>query len=128
MEKQRFVLIENDLEFPIEERTCWYWDTKRAAINGQPYIAVQCYRDRNPNTQVVYHESMALLFTDQAEYYVVCLECKSIYSHLQWSGSTRNPTWREDSATYLKNHQETKGWCEFCDPVFGGGGWHLHGW
>lgn len=123
MEKQRFVLIENNEKFKADERTCWYWDTKRPAKNGQPYIAVQCYKDRDPNTQIVYHERMALLFTDQAEYYAVCMNCRYSYGDMQWSGNTHNRHWREDSAAYLKKHQETKGWCEFCDPVFGNGGW-----
>jgi hypothetical protein len=27
------------------------------------------------------------------------------------------------AGTILKKHEETKGWCEFCDPIFGNGGW-----
>lgn len=125
MANQRFILIEDNPEFPIEERTCWYWDTKRPANGDQSYIAVQVYRDKDPNTEVICHHGMNILFTDQAEYYAVCPDCRSIYGHLQWSGSTRNPSWREDSAQYLEVHQNLKGWCEFCDPVFGHGGWRL---
>lgn len=87
-----------------------------------PYTAVQAYCNKNPNdfTPIA---NMRLLFTDQAEYYAVCPDCHSAYSHMQWSGSTRNRNWREDSQAYLEKHQNQKGWCEFCDPVLGHGGW-----
>lgn len=68
---------------------------------------------------------LRLLYTDQAEYYAVCPDCYAVYSHMQWSGSTRAQNWREDSQKYLKYHQKEKGWCEFCDPIFGNGGWTL---
>lgn len=119
---ERFILIENNEEFPIEEETCWYWDTERPLGGDQPYIAVQCYRDRDPNS-FIRHEMMALLFTDQAEYYAVCLDCKESFGRYQWSGSTRNPGWERKSQAYLEKHVAQKGWCEFCDPVFGNGGW-----
>jgi len=125
-DKIRFILIEQHPEFQADDETVWYWDTNRPLENaGTAYVAVQCYRDKDPNKDVVYHETMRLLFTDQAEYYAVCEGCSSLYNHYQWSGSTSSPNWRSKSATYLKKHQETKGWCEFCDPVFGNGGWIL---
>lgn len=68
---------------------------------------------------------MALLFTDQAEYYVVCQSCRSTYGHLQWSGNTKSPNWQQESFDQLSLHEAKKGWCEFCDPVFGNGGWSL---
>jgi len=56
----------------------------------------------------------------------VCLNCYDIYGHLQWSGSTRGGyNWRERAQEYLENHIKTKGWCEFCDEIFGLGGWDL---
>jgi hypothetical protein len=119
----RFRLIEDNDEFPNDGETCWYWDTGRP-YGEDGFIAVQTYCDRDPN-QFVRHEEMVLLFTDQAEYYAVCLSCKSVYGRLQWSGSTRNPGWETKSQLYLENHISKKGWCEFCDPVFGSGGWRL---
>jgi hypothetical protein len=121
--KQRFILIKNEDEFPIDEETCWYWDTTRPlAKSKQPYIAMQCYCDKNPN-EFIRHEALRLLFTDQAEYYAVCDNSYYTYCGMQWSGSTKNPGYREKSWKYLRRHLETKGWCEFCDPVFGNGGW-----
>lgn len=122
----RFVLIENNAAYPITDRTKWYYDRARALPEDatQPFMAVQVYADKDPN-DFIRHENMALLFTDQWEFYAVCQDCRSTYGHLQWSGSTRNPSWREDSAKYLKIHSEQKGWCQFCDPVFGNGGWSL---
>lgn len=122
----RFELITNHPAFPnTDEDTRWYWDTARP-LSGEtePYVAVQVYRDKDPNafTPVT---GMRLLFTDHAEYYAVCPDCHSVYRHLQWSGSTRNRNWREESEAYLSEHQQTKGWCEFCDPVLGHGGWRL---
>lgn len=123
----RFVLIADSEfggEFKADKDTCWYWDTERPG--GQqdkyPYIAIQCYKDKNPN-DYVRHNLMYLLFTDQAEYYAVCPVCYDIYSDMQWSGSTRSPNYANESGQYLKDHAQTKGWCEFCDPIFGNGGW-----
>lgn len=122
----RFVLIENNPAFPANEKTCWYWDTERRLTlkDDHPFVAKQCYTDRNPN-DFIRHSEMALLFNDQAEYYAVCLDCKAIYGGMQWAGSTRAPNWQKDSAEYLEEHIEKKGWCEFCDPIFGNGGWTL---
>lgn len=126
----RFILIENDPEFPVDEKwnTCWYWDTKRPGNpdNGDkyPYTAIECSQDKNPNTDVVYHEKLSLLFTDQAEYYAVCPNCRAVYGGMQWSGSTRGGNnWRRSATKFLERHQSIKGWCQFCDPVFGNGGW-----
>jgi len=124
----RFKLIENDPEFPNDGETCWYWDLARitphlAGDGLQDYVAVQCYCNRDPNNYIRTTEKMALLYTDQAEYYAVCQSCARKYHHLQWSGSTFNRDWRERSHEYLKYHEKEKGWCEFCDPIFGNGGW-----
>ena len=120
----RFIFIEGDSEFPNDGETCWYWDTKRPLKlkDGQPFIAVQCYCGIDPNDFVPI-EGLRLLFTDQAEYYAVCSSCHFVYKYMQWSGSTRSPGWREQSQQYLEEHQRERGWCEFCDPVFGNGGW-----
>ena len=91
----------------------------------QRYIAVETYADKDPNNYRHIEPEMCLLFTDQVEYYCVCRGCRSVYGHLQWSGSTRSPGWRENSEDYRQRHQRTKGWCEFCDPIFGNGGWSL---
>lgn len=123
---ERFVLIENNTEFPADDKTCWYWDTERPGNpedgDKWPFMAVQCYSDRNPN-DFVRCENMGLLFTDQAEYYVVCQSCRSIYGDMQWSGNTSARNWRQESRQALEYHQEKRGWCQFCDPIFGNGGW-----
>jgi len=119
-------LIDNP-EFPSDDRTCWYWDTNRPLEGEQPYIAVECYSDRNPN-EFVFVEGLRLLFTDQAEYCAVCPNCYVAFANMQWSGSTHSPGWREQSHEFLERHQRDKGWCEFCDPVFGNGGWLPHEW
>lgn len=126
MGQQRFALIEDNPKYPIEERYCWYWDTERplGLNDDQSFVAVQCYAGRDPN-DFVRQENMALLFTDQAEYYVVCQSCRGIYGHMQWSGSTKAPNWRQESQNQLLLHEKSKGWCEFCDLVFGNGGWSL---
>lgn len=121
---QRFVLIEDEEQFPVKEETCWYWDTERPTPSkSYPYIARQCYRDRNPN-DFIRHKEMALLFTDQQEYYAVCLDCRAIYGNMQWSGSTCGSSdWRKRANDFLQEHINLKGWCEFCDPIWGNGGW-----
>lgn len=78
----------------------------------------------NDANNFVRHAKMKLLFTDQAEYYAVCLDCYFAHSDQQWSGSTNQPGWRDRSARYLEKHITNKGWCQFCDPVFGNGGWY----
>lgn len=45
----RFLPIVDNPEFPADELTQWWWDTARPATDGQPYIAVQTYRDKDPN-------------------------------------------------------------------------------
>ena len=127
LKTKRFILIEDHEELKADERACWYWDTERPLRGSDPYVAKQCYKDRDPNKFVRY-EMMALLFTDQCEYFAVCQNCRSTYSHLQWSGHTKNPSWLQHSAEYLQKHQQEKGWCEFCDPAFGSGGWRLDDW
>lgn len=113
MDEQRFVRApkEDDKEYGY-----WAWlDTKQ----DKYYVM---YPGKDPN-QAVIHQKMSLIFTDQAEYYAVCPSCRSRFGHMQWSGFTRNPGWRQESAEYLKEHIEKRGWCEFCDPIFGNGGW-----
>ena len=126
----RFELIENNPKFPNNGKTCWYWDKARITphLVGDElddYVAVQCYCNKDPNNYIPIRGKMELLFTDQAEYYVVCERCYLAFNNLQWSGSTLSHNWREESEKYLKYHIERKGWCEFCDPIFGNGGWRL---
>ncbi|MEM9846282.1 MAG: hypothetical protein AAF847_00230 [Bacteroidota bacterium] len=109
-------------------KTQWWYDTARPIqddIEGQPYVMVERYQGEDPN-DFIKCENMTLLFTDHAEYYAVCQECHSMHMHQQWSGSTnRISNWREEANEYLEEHEEKKGWCEFCDPIFGNGGWRL---
>jgi hypothetical protein len=101
----------------------WWFDTARPINEPPGYIAVECYKDKNPN-DFIKCDGMRLLFTDQAEYYFVCKDCYNIYSRMQWSGGTRSGVgWRERAENALQKHEHTKGWCEFCDPVFGNDGW-----
>ena len=124
-QEPRFTPIENSPDFPADGRTCWYWDTWRPLEATQRYVAVQCYRNQDPNDYVpIPPETLRLLFTDQAEYCAVCPQCYEVYAPYQWSGSTQTPYWRKLSKRYLERHR-VKGWCEFCDPVFGNGGWIL---
>lgn len=108
----------------IDLGTEWWLDTMRPIKDKPGYIAVECYKGKDPN-DFVKCEGMQILFTDQAEYYFVCKECYSIYRSMQWSGSTRSAGWRERSKQRLEKHESKKGWCEFCDPIFGNGGWSL---
>jgi hypothetical protein len=126
-DEPRFVEMPRPPEgFSPDERTRWWYDTHRPiADKEQPYIAVQVHADDDPNG-FVQIKDMRLLFTDQLEYYAVCPGCYYIHSRGQWSGSTRGPhDWREQAAKFLEEHQQVKGWCQFCDPVFGNGGWRL---
>lgn len=126
--EKRFLPIEDNPIFPNDGETWWWWDTGRPLepgekFIGKPFIAVQTYCDRDPNNHV-HVEGLRLLFTDQAEYYAVCPNCYSTFAHMQWSGSTRaHGNWREMARLFLEEHQAKKGWCEFCDPIFGNGGW-----
>jgi len=127
----RFIRTTHDVvgEEPIEGfETQWWLDTARPLADPtdpQKYVAVETQYDEDPNNFVPVTD-MRLLFTDQEEYYAVCEECHEIYSNYQWSGSTRaDANWRQRADEYLKDHQQKKGWCEFCDPIFGNGGWTL---
>lgn len=107
--------------------TKWWLDTARPLKpekdpHNQKFVAVQTEADKDPNN-FVKHEKMFLLFNDQAEYYAVCEFCYRAHYNQQWSGSTRNSSWRENSERYLARHVQLKGWCQFCDPIFGNGGW-----
>ncbi|MPR36595.1 hypothetical protein [Salmonirosea aquatica] len=127
---KRFVLttaeaIGEEPDSKFGKPTKWWLDTARP-IGGEPggFIAVQTYADKDPNDFVQVGDSMGVLFTDQAEYYFVCDRCYQTYAHMQWSGSTKAAKgWMERARAELLEHKETKGWCEFCDPIFGNGGW-----
>ena len=105
-------------------KTDWWLDTHRHINEPQKYISVQTEQGKDPNN-FVKHDKLHLLFTDQAEYYAVCDDCRSAYMGLQWSGSTSSCGWKEKSEKYLEEHTAKKGWCEFCDQIFGNGGWSL---
>ena len=102
----------------------WWLDTHRPINEPQKYTAVQAEGGKDPNN-FIKHDKLHLLFTDQAEYYVVCGDCHSAYRGMQWSGGTSSYGWKEKSEKYLEKHTTKKGWCEFCDPIFGNGGWSL---
>jgi hypothetical protein len=105
-----------------DDRTLWWDDTARPLPEGG-FVAVQVYADKDPNA-FVRVEGLRLLFTDQAEYYFVCPGCYTTFANMQWSGGTRGgPAWRQRATASLAKHQLEKGWCSFCDPVFGNGGW-----
>lgn len=134
MPRPRFILMEHPPRgHENDERskpTKWWQDTWRPldaddADGDQRYVAVEVYADKDPNNYRRIEPEMALLFTDQAEYYCVCGDCRIVYGSMQWSGSTRATGWRQDSEDYRQHHQRMKGWCEFCDPIFGNGGWSL---
>lgn len=128
MEKKRFIKatpeqIGEDEDCMLD--TQWWLDTGRPIKEKPFFIAVECYKDKDPN-DFVKCENMQILFTDQAEYYFVCKDCYSIYRGMQWSGGTRGRSgWRERAHERLEKHEQKKGWCEFCDPIFGNGGWSL---
>ncbi len=123
----RFEKIVENPDYPVEDTTCWFWDTERKVkepSDQQTFIAVQCYVYQDPNSFIrIPPEKFNILYTDQAEYYFVCFNCYLAFSHMQWSGSTRMSGWRETSQRQKEKHAKEKGWCEFCDPVFGNGGW-----
>jgi hypothetical protein len=111
---------------PGEAATAWWLDTERplTALDGGTYVPVQTRAGIDANDYRRIECGMRLLFTDQAEYYFVCPRCFERFSGQQWSGSTRGRRgWRERAELQLLLHQLVKGWCEFCDPVFGNGGW-----
>lgn len=123
----RFTPIENNPQYPVTEDTRWFFDTARPLSleenNDQPFMAVQVEADKNPNDFRRVTE-MRTLFTDQAEYYFVCPGCYAAYARMQWSGSTRGANnWQDRAEKRCRQHEATKGWCQFCDPVFGNGGW-----
>ncbi len=121
--KPRFILITGDPTYPNDGETCWWWDTTRKLPGGSRFFAVQAYCGRDPN-QFIRVEKLKLLFTDQAEYYAVCPDCYFTFSDMQWSGSTRGGVnWRQRAEAWLQRRQAQKPWCDFCDPIFGSGGW-----
>jgi hypothetical protein len=109
-------------EDPILD-TQWWLDTMRPIKEKPFFVTVECYKDKDPN-DFVKCEGMQILFNDQAEYYFVCKDCYNTYRGMQFSGSTRGGSgWRERAEKKRDKHEQTKGWCEFCDPIFGNGGW-----
>lgn len=127
-DKKRFIktTAEEVGEEPDEYiKTEWWLDTHRPIKEKPSFIAVQTEEGKDPN-DFVKHDRLNILYTDAAEWYYVCNSCYSIHSRDQWSGSTRGwDGWRERSRNGLKKHEETKGWCQFCDPIFGNGGWSV---
>lgn len=132
---KRFVLMDETpakwRDQPRSRPTRWWQDTWRPLSEkdemeaGYRYIAVEVYAEKDPNDYRPCKD-MRLLFTDQCEYYVVCQDCRSVYGHMQWSGGTRGLRgWRGRAELDRADHENTKGWCEFCDPIFGNGGWRL---
>ena len=127
MSDHRFTLMKDPPEGETTDpRYAWWFDTRRPLDDpAQPYMAVQTRADQDANDYVLV-ENLTLVFQDQAEYYAVCPNCRSIYGSTQWSGSTRvGPDWRERAQAWLEKYQREKGWCQFCDPVFGSGGWRI---
>lgn len=124
---QRFVLMATPPEGEeSDDRTLWWFDTNRPLDDPkQPYMAVQTYADKNANDYVQI-DNLTLVFQDPLEYYAVCRDCYFTYSDTQWCGNSRGAHgWRERAEKWLEKYQREKGWCQFCDPVFGGGGWRL---
>ena len=133
-DKKRFILTTAEAigEEPDSPSTTiptrWWVDTERFILTraGRQKVFVQVYADKDPN-DFVKCEGMRILFTDKVEYYFVCGRCYTIYAAMQWTGTTRGPVrFRERATNQLHLHEKNKGWCEFCDPVFGNGGWSLH--
>lgn len=131
--KPRFIPCD---DVPEKDRSCetkWWYDTWRPLTQdesvesgGLRYVAVETYADKDPNNYRHIQPEMCLLFTDQQEYHVVCKDCRLVYGGMQWSGSTRGgPNWRQEAEDHRQEHQRVKGWCEFCDPIFGNGGWSI---
>lgn len=105
--------------------TDWWLDLKRPIKDPPGFIAVQTHKGNDPN-DFVKCDQMFILYNDQAEYYFVCSSCYNKYKSLQWAGSTKASTgWRERSIKNLEKHHQQKGWCQFCDPIFGNGGWTI---
>ncbi len=98
-----------------------WWDTK---TNEILFTTDDDGIIMDPNQAVIYEE-LFLLFTDQAEYFTVCDDCHALYRSTQWSGSTCNPNWQEKSQRFLEWRMKNRPWCQFCDPIFGNGGWIL---
>jgi len=116
--------------FPPDAETRWWLDTARPTEPAPPdfyqFIAVQVRAALDPNNFRRIEGELALLFTDEAEYYAVCSNCHLTHAEGQWTGGTEGrPGWRLKSEIYRLKHQQEKGWCEFCDPIFGNGGWAI---
>lgn len=124
----RFIPIETfPPDITPDSKTVWWWDTQRPEPEGDepgyPFIAVQTYIGKNPNEAIIFQE-LFILFTDPLEYYFVCGSCYDTHSHQQWSGSSRGPAnFQEVAHRFLEKWLKLKGWCQFCDEVFGNGGW-----
>lgn len=107
-----------------DAETRWWYDHWRPLNDqAQPYMAVQVYAQRDPNAYVPIMAEMCLLFIDQAAFYIVCAGCYDRFCADQWSGSTHGGSgWQANAEKVRQQHERLKGWCEFCDPVFGNGG------
>lgn len=124
----RFIRIQDHDKYPEDGGSVWYWDTGRPTphLEGDgldDYVAVQVRKGKDPNRKVVYHNNLRLLFEDGTKYFAVCMPCYYGFAFGQWKGTGIDSEWRDKSGRYLKYHQDVNGWCEFCDPVFGTGGW-----
>lgn len=109
--------------------TKWWFDTERPLplseqTDTQKFRAVETEPDKDPNN-FVKHEKLYNLFNDQAEYYHVCQDCYLTFRSIQWCGYTKMNNWKQKSGKDLEYHTLKKGWCEFCDPIFGNGGWQI---
>lgn len=123
----RFLPAPTPQEYENDTDTHWYYDLNRPRDDyEQPYVLVQVRFGQDPNDFQPVEGQMYLLFTDQCEYCAVCPTCYHAHQHQQWSGSTRGSSdWKRQAENYLEDHQKRKGWCEFCDEIFGNGGWAL---
>jgi len=116
-------------EEPDADYTWWLdrWrplDRDGMEETGCTCVPTQVEASKDPNDYRPITDGMELLFTDQAEWSIVCPYCYAAYNRMQWSGSTKGESgWRERAEQERLNHERIKGWCEFCDPIFGNGGW-----
>lgn len=128
--KSRFIkvtaeTVDEEPDRPGSTETEWWLDLHRPIKEAPGFIGVQTYKGQDPNDFALCYE-MRIIFNDQAEYYFVCKNCFYDYKDMQFTGSTKaSPGWRDRAQKRLQEHESKKGWCEFCDPIFGNGGWTL---
>src|SRR5438445_13487499 len=58
-----------------------------------------------------------ILWQDEAEWYVVCYDCRDLNSDHAWSGSTRVANWEKHQRECYK-YAQTVERCEFCHRPF----------